>query len=154
MVLKPLTNFPLRAEEYTSSPKQATKCKFYSYQLFSQTVALDNWKAPLTTLRKPFRWKSDVSVQWSTFFIQIFLLPEKFLKKIICTCRLRFWESCLSVLLKVHVFSAQSPKLYKENKFSRLYFPFISLCTMIGGLGHLTKQFCKKTKKSLKLQRW
>ena len=82
------------------------------------------------------------------------LAQEKILNLFLWTGRLRFWESCLTVLLKVHVFFCSIPKMFKENKFSRLIFPFISLCTMIGGLAHMTKQFCKKTTKSLKLQKW
>ena len=44
-------------------------------------------------------------------FHTINLAQEKILNLFLWTRRLRFWESCLTVLLKVHVFSAQSPKL-------------------------------------------
>ena len=77
MVLTPLNNFPLRAEENTQSPKQATKCKFYFLSTFSQSVALDAWSPPLTTLRNHFRQKTDVSVERPKTFIQIVLLPQQ-----------------------------------------------------------------------------
>ena len=38
MVLTPLANFPLRAEENTQSPKQGTKCEVYFYHLFLKVL--------------------------------------------------------------------------------------------------------------------
>ena len=48
----------------------------FTFIIFSQSVALDTWNAPLTTLRNQFRRKTDVFVQWPKTFIQIVLLPE------------------------------------------------------------------------------
>ena len=110
--------------------------------------AFDKPERSFSPENRCFRSKTE------NFSSNSFASITKILKMVICTGRLRFWKSCLTVLLKVQVFSDQIPKLFRENNFSRLIFPFISLCTMICGLVHLTKQLCKKTKKSLKLQKW
>ena len=60
-----------------------------------------------------------------TLSYKFFCFRKFFLRMFICTCRLRFWVSCLTILLKVQVFSAQSPKLFKENKFLRLISPIL-----------------------------
>ena len=59
------------------------------------------------------------------FHTIIFASGIFFLRMFICTCRLRFWVSCLTVLLEVQGFSAHSPKLFKENKVSRLISPIL-----------------------------
>ena len=50
-------------------------------------------------------------------FHTINLAQEKILNLFLWTRRLRFWESCLTVLLKVHVFSAQYQNCLKKTSF-------------------------------------
>ena len=125
MVLKPLTNFPLRSTENTHSPKQATKCKVYFYQLFHKVL---NWTLEMR-LWQPwenvFAGKPMFPFDDRTLSYKYFCFRKFFLKMFICTCRLRFWEPCLIVFLKVQVFSTQSPKLFEENKVSRLISPIL-----------------------------
>ena len=154
MVLKLLTNFPPRSKENTHSPKQATKHKIYFYHPFFQSVALNTWNAPLTTLRKRFRGKSDVSVQWPKTFIQIFLFPEKYLKMVNCTGRLPFSDSCLTVLLKNQVFFLKVQNWLIKH-FFKVNFPNFVLSARWSVVWHTwLKNFAQKTKKSLKLQKW
>ena len=125
MVLKPLTNFPFGSKENTHSPKQATKCKVYFYQLFLKVL---NWTLEMR-LWQPweniFAGKPMFPFDDRTLSYKYFCFRNFFLRMFICTCRLRFWVSCLTVLLKVNVFSAQSPKSFKENKFLRLISPIL-----------------------------
>ena len=146
MVLKLLTNFPPRSKENTHSPKQATKHKIYFYHPFFQSVALNTWNAPLTTLRKRFRGKSDVSVQWPKTFIQIFLFPEKFLKMANCTGRLPFSDSCLTVLLKNQVFFLKVQN-WLIKQFFQVNFPILFLSACWSVVWHTwLKHFAKKDK--------
>ena len=155
MVSEPLTNFPLRTKENTHSPKQATKCIVYFYQLFLKVL---NWTLEMR-LWQPweniFAGKPMCPFDDRTLSYNYFCFWKFFLKMFICTCRLRFWESCLTVLLKVQVFSTQSPKLFKENKFSRLISPILFSRHADGWFWHTwLKNFATKTNKSLKLQKW
>ena len=154
MVLKPLTNFPLRSKENTHSPKQATKRKVYLYHLFLKVL---NWTLEMR-LWQPweniFAGKPIFPFDDRTLSYNYFCFRKFFLEMFICTCRPRFWESCLTVLLKVQVFSTQSPKLFKENKFSKLISPILFSPHADGWFWHTwLKNFATKTNKSLKLQK-
>ena len=136
MVLKPLTNFPLRSKENTRSPKQATKCKVF-LSSFSQSVALNTWNTPLTTLfplndrklsYKYFCFQKNFW-KWSTAHVgycfenhaSLFCWKTKFF-----FLKFRNW-------LKKHIFQVNFPQ-------------FISLRMLIGGLTHLIKEICRKDK--------
>ena len=125
MVLKPLTNFPFGSKENTHSPKQATKCKVYFYQFFLKVL---NWTLEMR-LWQPwaniFAGKPMFPLDSRKLSSNYFCFRKFFLKMFICTSRLRFWDSCLTVMLKVQVFSTQSPKLFEENIFSRLVYPIL-----------------------------
>ena len=64
---------------------------------------------------------------------------------LICSCWLRFWESCLTVLLKVQVFSAQSQKLVREIIFSKNNFAIFFLSARWLVIWHTwLKKFAKR----------
>ena len=67
--------------------------------------AFENPEKSFSPENRCFRSKTE------NFHSNSFASIKKFLKMVICTGRQRFWESCLTVLLKVQVFSAQSPKV-------------------------------------------
>ena len=73
--------------------------------------AFDNPEKSFSPENRCFRSMTE------NFHSNSFASITKFLKMVICTGRLRFWESCLTVLLIVQVFSPQSPKLIKETNF-------------------------------------
>ena len=152
MVLSPLTRFFFR-EENTQSPKLATNCKIYHYHHFLEVL---HWTRELCL------WQP-----WESIFAGIPMFPfnDRKLSNSYFCFHVIFWKRssaqvgcgfenhALLLCWKSKFFLLKVQNCLKKNNFSRLIFTFMSLCTLIGGLAHLTELFCKKTKKLLKLQK-
>ena len=145
MVLTPLTNFPLRAEENTQITKQGTRCKFYFYHVFLKvlhwTLEMRLWQ-PWENISagNPMFLFNDRKISYKYFCFQ-----KNFWKW--STAQVGYgFENHASLFCWKTKFFFLKFKIDWKNNFSRLISPFFSLRTMIGGLTHLTKEICKKGK--------
>ena len=154
MVLKPLTNFPLRSKENTHSPKQATKCKVYFYQLFLKVL---NWTLEMRL------WEP-----WENLFAGNPMFPFKDRKlsyRYFCFQKI-FWnwstaqvgydfENHTSLFCWKTKFFFLKFQNWLKKQFFQVIFPILFLSARLSVVWHTwLKNFAQKTKKSLKLQKW
>ena len=103
-------------------PKKPQNAKFTFINFFLKCwtghlkCAFDNPEKTFSPENRCFRSMTE------HFHTIIFASGIFFLRMFICICRLRFWVSCLTVLLKVQVFSGQSPKLFKKKQIFKVNF--------------------------------
>ena len=144
MVLTPLANFLLRAEENTQSPKQGTKCKIYFYHLFRNvfhwTLEMRLWRPwEIIFAGKPIFPFNDRKLPFKKFCFQ-----KNFWKWSSAQLVYGFENHALLFSWKSKFFLLRFQNWLKKTNFPGLFPQFFSFRTLIGSLTHLTKQLCKK----------
>ena len=154
MVLKLLTNYPLRSKENTHSPKQATKREVYFYHLFFkvlhwtlemrlwqpwENVSVGNPMFPFNDRKLSYKyfcfqknfWKWSIAQVGYRFQIHapLFCWKTKFL-----------FHKVQNWLIK-QIFQVNFPILFLSARWSVVWQTWL-------------KHFAKKKKKSRKLQNW
>ena len=158
MVLKPLTNFLLRAQENTNSPKQDTKCNVYFYHLFLKvlhwTLEMRLWQA----LENLFAGNPMFPFYDQKFFYKYFCFQKNIWNWPSAHVGYGFENQALLFCWKSKLFPLKIQNWFfvkKKTNFSKVNFPNFFLTARWLEVWHtLMKNFARKTKKPLILHKW